>query len=447
MKGNSNGKSLNTFTLTGLGIGGIIGAGYFLGSGLAIREAGPSIALAFLLGGIIMMQVLGAITSINVNRLAKGSFRVYIQQFLGPYFGFLIGWTVFTSGIFTLASESLAAGTFLRYWLPTIPLPIISTLFLVMVIIINFFGVKNLGRVELLAALIKIVLLVFFVGLGILVIFGHSKVATPPPLTVRAFFPNGVAGFFQSMLVVIFTFSGISAIAMASTEVKDPRRDINRATIYTSIGITLLYVVSMFVLVYIIPWQTVYIQQSPFVQAFHTLGITWAAGAINAVILIATFSVMAATYYASVQMLISLANAGKAPAMLKKVNDKGDYFNAWLLVAVASLVVVAFSYFVSHKLFSYLISASSYSTFLNWTVNLFVYVIWLKRREPKETFHSPLVWGRWGAYATMMALMYLLITSLKVPDFRTGFYTEAAVVVVYSLAYLLTTRLKIGNFI
>lgn len=446
MKSKSQHQNLNTLTLTGLGVGGIIGAGYFLGSGLAVNEAGPSVFFAFILGGIIMMQVLGAITSINVNRLAKGSFRVYIEQFLGPYFGFLIGWTVFTSGIFTLASEALASGTFFRYWLPTVPLPIISTLFLVLVIIINSFGVRNLGRIEVLSAFIKILLLIFFIGLGFLVIWGHSKVVTSIPLTAGAFFPKGVTGFFQSMLVIIFAFSGISAIAMASTEVKDPRREINRATIYTSIAITLLYAVSMFVLVNITPWQSVSIQQSPFVQAFHTLGIKWAAGAINAVILIATFSVMAATYYSSMQMLISLANAGKAPSIIKQVSAKGNYFNAWLMVALCSLTVIAFSYLVSHKLFSYLISASSYSTFLNWNVNLFVYLIWLKKRAPEETYHSPLIWGRWGAYATMMALMYLLITSLNVPDFRTGFYAEAVVVAVYSLAYVISTRLKIGKF-
>lgn len=443
---NSPHQSLNVLTLTGIGIGGIIGAGYFLGSSLAIHEAGPSVVLAFLLGGVIMMQVLGAITSINVNRLARGSFRVYIERFLGPYFGFLIGWTVFTSGIFTLASEALASGTFFRYWLPTVPLPIISTIFLVLVIIINSFGVRNLGRIELLAALVKIMLLVFFIGLGILVIYGHSKGLTPPPVSIRGIFPNGATGFLQSMLVVIFAFSGISAIAMASSEVKDPRRDINRATIYTSIGITLLYAVSMLILVYITPWQSVYIQQSPFVQTFHTLGIKWAAGAINGVILIATFSVMAATYYASMQMLISLANAGKAPSILKRVSEGGNFFNAWLVVAGGSITVIAFSYVASHKLFNYLISASSYSTFLNWSLNLLVYLIWLKRKGPEETYQSPLILGRWGAYVTLMAIFYLLFISLKVPDFRTGFYAETVVVVTYTILYFVWSRLKIGKF-
>ena len=120
---------LNAYSLAGLGIGGVIGAGFFLGSGLAVREAGPSVSLAFLIGGIIMMQVLGAMTSINVNRLEHGSFRVYIEHFLGSYAGFLVGWAVFISSILGIGSEAIAMGVFAHFWVPRYPSANFSNIF------------------------------------------------------------------------------------------------------------------------------------------------------------------------------------------------------------------------------------------------------------------------------------------------------------------------------
>lgn len=110
----SSRKGLNAYSLAGIGIGGMIGAGFFLGSSLAVTQAGPSIIIAFLLGGIIMSQVLGAMTSISINRPVQGSFRVYTEQFLGKFTGFVLGLVVFTSGILTLSSEAIASGVFFK---------------------------------------------------------------------------------------------------------------------------------------------------------------------------------------------------------------------------------------------------------------------------------------------------------------------------------------------
>ena len=111
-------KELNAYSLAGIGIGGIIGSGFFLGSGIAIKEAGPSVILAFLFGGIIMSQVLGAMTSISINRPVTGSFRVYTEQFLGKFTGYLLGWIIYVSGILGTATEAIAAAIFLKYWFP-----------------------------------------------------------------------------------------------------------------------------------------------------------------------------------------------------------------------------------------------------------------------------------------------------------------------------------------
>ncbi|MGZ4106728.1 MAG: amino acid permease [Tumebacillaceae bacterium] len=427
---------LNAMSLAGLGIGGVIGAGFFLGSGLAVREAGPAVALAFLIGGLVMMQVLGAMTSINVNRLQPGSFRVYAEQFLGSYAGFLMGWAVFVSSILGIGSEAIAMGLFVRYWLPHVPLSVLSIAFTLVVIGLNAMNMQNFGRIESGMSALKALAIVAFLLLGGYALFAHGLFASPSPISsAHAFFPNGVSGVMQSMLIVIFSFSGISAVAMAASEVKNPRVEIPRAANYMSFGVIALYVLAMLVLVSITSWQTVNTDRSPFVDAFHTIGLNWAATGLNAIILLAAFSVMAASYFASTQMIVSLGVAQKAPHQLLRHSGRGFYRNAWLAVGVGVLVVVGLSFLLPSTLYNYLVSASSYFTFMNWTLNLLTYLIWRRKRRANETYLSPLIWGRPGAYVTILAILVLMVMSLRVHDFRMGFYAALGVVVFISIVY------------
>lgn len=167
LENKENPKKFNASHLASLGVGGVIGAGYFWGCGLAVHESDPSVIIAYLLGGLIMLQVLGSMTSINVNRLTRGSFRVYTEHFCGPYFGFLLGWIVFISGIFTIASESIAMSVFIKFWFPNIPLPITSVFFTLLIVIINSLNMKNFGRIEGTMATLKILALILFIVLGI----------------------------------------------------------------------------------------------------------------------------------------------------------------------------------------------------------------------------------------------------------------------------------------
>lgn len=432
---------LNAYSLAGVGIGGVIGAGFFLGSGLAVHEAGPSVSLAFLIGGIIMMQVLGAMTSINVNRLKHGSFRVYVEQFLGSYAGFMLGWAVFISSILGIGSEAIAMGVFAHFWLPHIQLSIFAMSFMVIIILINALNMKNFGRIESgMAAAKALAILAFILLGGFALLMNHSFSFSRLNLSAQAMFPNGMSGLLQSMLVVIFCYSGISAIAMAATEVSKPRTEIPKAARYMSFGLIGLYVLSMIVLVRITPWNMVSTNDSPFVHAFNAIGMAWAAAGLNFVVLLAAFSVMAASYYASIQLLVSLSAARKGPRLFLQHSRTGFYRNAWLAVAAGSVLVVGLSFLLPSSLYNYLVSASAYITFLNWTLNLVTYIIWRKKRNQSEKFESRLIWGTPGAYGTILAIAILFIMSLQVYDFRMGFYAAFGFISIISVSYLLWSR-------
>ncbi len=347
---NSLKNGLNAYSLAGIGIGGIIGAGFFLGSSIAINHAGPSVILAFLLGGIIMSQVLGAMTSISINRPVQGSFRVYTEEFLGKFTGYLLGWTIFVSGILSISSEAIAAGIFMRYWFNSIPFVVFTIIALIMVMGINGLGTKYFGIIESTMAMIKITCLIIFIILGVFFITQNWPTTNQNIFhSFNSFFPNKITGFFQSMLIVVFTFSGISTVAMATSEVKRPCYEIPKATVILTFGIVILYIVSMFVIVSIVKWNQINLTLSPFVQTFNKMGYGWASVLTNGIILIATISVMGGSYYGCMQILVSLSNAKEAPKLFSIVNSKGFYKGAWLAIAIFGAFVVILSFFFRNK--------------------------------------------------------------------------------------------------
>jgi L-asparagine transporter-like permease len=429
-------NALNAYSLAGIGIGSVIGGGFFLGASLAIHEAGPSVILAFLFGGLIMSQVLGAMTSISINRPVKGSFRVYTEQYMGNFTGFLLGWIIFISGIFTLGSEAIATSIFLKYWISNISTSVLALIALIIVIFINRLGTKYFGYIESIMSIAKIAVIIFFIIIGIYFISINGIILKQNPFTsLTSFFPNKMSGFFQSMLIVIFTYAGVSAVAMATSEVRKPCREIPKATILVTIGIILLYIPSMFVIICTVDWNLINTDLSPFVQSFNNMGYGWASTLVNATILISTFSVMIGTYYSCAQMLTSLAEAKKAPKVLTVSTKNGLHKYSWLATGCISILVVLIAFILGTKLFNYLISSSSYFSFFNWTTNLITYIIWLKKREKSEIYDSPLIKGRLSAIITIIIILILLVMSLSVSDFRIGFFIALIISLIISISY------------
>lgn len=429
-------KELNAYSLAGIGIGGVIGAGFFLGSNLAIKEAGPSIILAFILGGFIMAQVLGSMTSITINRPVQGSFRVYTDKYLGRTMGFYLGWTIFVSSILILASEAIATGIFFSYWVPSIPPSLFALFSLLLIIFINRLSVRLFSYVESFMSIFKIVMMIIFIFIGLFfIINNHDSINFNNFGNFSSIFPNGLLGFLRSMLIVIFTYGGISTVAMAAYEVKNPHKEIPKATIIMTIGIVLLYIVSMLIIILIIDWSTIDTLVSPFVQVFDKMNYGFGQDFINVTILIATLSVMIGAYYGSLQMLVSLSSAKEAKKALSMKNSKGFYFNAWITTGISVFLFVLSSFIIGPKLFNYLISASTYFAFFNWIINLWTYIVWYKKKDASEKYLSPLIKGPSMAIVTIIIIIILTIFSLSVADFRIGFYSAVVMTIFISMYY------------
>lgn len=438
--------SLRTGGLVLVGIGGIIGAGFFLGCGVPIQAAGPAVLLSFLLGGLITSQVTGALTSIATRHPVEGSFKVYADHYIGPFAGFMEGWVYYLTGVITIASEAVAMGVFTKVWLPSLPLWISSLAYSGIIILINAFGVRSFNRVESFMTVVKVAALVGFIVFAVLTITGvlhHASVqATSPTMTSYAspFFAHGFSGVMQSMLVVIFAYAGIGVFATAATKVDNPQT-IERGAGLTVLVLTLLYIVSIALLLWIQPWQSISTDTSPFVLAIRQHGVGWMSDLFNAAILIASFSVMAGSVFSSAQILSSLGTAREAPAFVSKTSKRGVAYGALLFTAVGIGCSIGAAYLLPANVYNFLISASSFMTFFYWVLMLWTFLRWRKTDEGKTSRASLLAFAApYGTWITIVFIIVLTAYALFDPSQRIAFYAFLAVVVVLAVSYRFVSK-------
>ena len=442
--------SLSVRGLVLVGIGGIIGAGFFLGCGLPIRSAGPAVLLAFLLGGLITAQVSGALTSIAVNHPVQGGFQAFAEMYLGRFAGYLQGWTYYLASILTISSEAVAMAVFTKLWLPHVPTILLAGVFSFLIILINAFGVKSFERIESIMSALKIGVLVGFIVYALILVIAYLTHGTiwpgswhqvfAEPGSSRGWFPNGFSGFAQSMLVVIFAFAGIGVFASAAAEVKDPK-GIDKAAIWTVLMLTVLYIASIALVLWFVSWNTVSTSQSPFVYALRVSGAGPFAAVLNGIILVAAFSVMTGSLFSANQVLQSLAHSGEAPKRVARETKRGTPMTALVVSTVAIAASLTISVLLPANVYSFLVSASSYFNFLNWFVMLLAFLAWRRKTTEDDHFVSRLAFGQpVSTYITMILLVGLGGYGLLQRDQRMGFYVSVVIGVALVIAYWFSIR-------
>ncbi|MCF8563453.1 amino acid permease [Alicyclobacillus tolerans] len=443
---NSTKQSMSIWELILVGVGGIIGAGYFLGSGSPIRTAGPSVLIAFLVGGFITTQTVGALNTLATYHPSEGAFKVYADMYLGRFIGYMQGWTYYLTSILTISSEAVASAIFVRLWVPSVPIWLLSSIFAAIVLLINAFGVKDFGLVESFMSVIKIAALVGFIVVVALSLFGwHVQATGTTPkvssLFTGSFFPHGFGGLCQSMLIVIFAYAGIGVFGTAAVELKHPKLlDMGG---FTTMGLLIgLYFLSIAGVLLILPWSEVSTQISPFVQAIQSLHLGLLANVLNAVILIASFSVMAGSVFSANQILASLGHGGEAPKFtIKTSENRHIHYGALITTAIGIAIFIGVSYMLPSSVYNLLISSSSFFTFFNWLIMLATLIAW-RRKEAKNKV-SKLAFGQpFTTWLTMVLIVVLAGYALFERDQRLGFYVSLAMSILLVVGYFFSRKRK-----
>ncbi|MDH2850557.1 amino acid permease [Enterococcus faecium] len=369
-------KQLSFRHITMLALGGAIGAGLFKGSGEAIGIAGPSVLIAFLIGGLILYIVMKGLGKIV---LSGGDTHHGLSGLIRPYLGAhsadFTDWVYWSMWIINIIAEAVAAASFLQLWFPHIPAWVFVFMLAVLTTIINLYSVRLFAETEYWLAFAKIsviILLIIFatylVGQQML---GTGVFPTLQQLTDHGgFTPHGMKGIISSLLVVIYSYGGSELIAITVSEADDPKRAIPKAIKGVMGRIISFYIIPLFLLLILFPWNTLAgTNVSPFVMVFEKMNIPFAADIVNFVIVLALFSSINSGVYASSRILFFRLKDRKGSSRKLAVLNKHQVPQRAVLFCTSVLYLgVALSYFVGDKLFGYLAGSLSYTVLLIWII-------------------------------------------------------------------------------
>lgn len=442
---------LKTRHVTMISIGGVIGAGLFVGSGTMILSAGPGALISYIIAGILIVLIMRMLGEMAVVNPDSGSFSTYAHQALGPWAGFTIGWLYWFNWLIIVAIEATLLGGMVHDWLPSIPIWVGSLTFPILLTITNIFSVKTYGEFEYWLAFIKVSAIVIFLCLGAAIILGLvpgvSTVSLSNLISGDNFFPHGWMPVLLSVIFITFSLSGSEVAAIAAGESENPQKNIIRAINAVVWRLLLFFVGSVTVLIMVIPSDAKELLKTPYASVFEMAGFPAAAQIMHIVIFISLLSVLNSGLYTSSRMLYSLSKKGDAPGFLSRVNKRGIPFWA-LAVSVAFAYLFTLFKFVSpDKLFVFLADSSGGVTMI-----MYIFIalshIRLRRKMEKENPEKLKVkmWlFPYLSYITIFLVLSIYIAQIFINTMRSQFFLTSLLTVLVIGSYFLFNYKREGT--
>lgn len=361
--------------LSMIAIGGVIGAGLFVGSGSGIAAAGPAILLSYALVGVMVVFVMRMLGEMAAARPTSGSFSTYADQALGRWAGFSIGWLYWFFWVVVLAVEATAGAVILEGWIPAVPQWAWALIVMVVLTATNLASVSSYGEFEFWFAGIKVVAIGAFVVIGLLAVFGVLPGSDNPGAGFAhltdsgGFFPKGYGAVLTGVLMVVFSFMGSEIVTLAAGESEDPQRAVTKATNSVIWRIAVFYLGSIFVVLTLMPWDSAEIvKDGSYVAALNSIGIPHAGQVMNVIVLTAVLSCLNSGLYTASRMAFSLGQRGDAPRAFAKTNARGVPTAAILASVAFGFVAVYFNYAFKDTVFTFLLNSSGAVALFVWLV-------------------------------------------------------------------------------
>ncbi|MFT3945078.1 MAG: amino acid permease [Ancrocorticia sp.] len=412
-------RGLNKRHIRFIALGSAIGTGLFYGSASAIQTAGPLVLLAYVISGIAVFWVMRALGEMAVRNPVSGSFGKYANDYLGPFAGFVTGWTFVFEMLVVAIADVTAFAVYMGFWFPGAPKWIWVCAVILFIAGINTRHVKVFGELEFWLSIIKVAAIIAMIAGGTILLFmgvslsdgGHSGVDN---LWIHdGFAPNGIAGLLASLTVVVFAFGGIETIGITAGEATDPGDSIPKAVNTVPARILLFYVGTLAIIMMLTPWDQITGDASPFVQIFTGLGIPAAANILNIVVITAAISAINADTFSAGRILFGLAQEGQAPKVFASVSRNGVPWMSVLVMCSGLAVGAVLNALIPDSVFAIIASLATFATVWVWLMILSSHIAMRRKMTPEEVenadFRVPLwPWGSWMAVAFIVFVLVLL---------------------------------------
>lgn len=426
--------------LSMIALGGVIGAGLFVGSGAAIAAAGPSVVIAYAVSGLLVMLVMRMLGEMSAAHPSSGSFSAHAERAIGPWAGFTAGWAFWVLLCTAVGLEGIGAAKIVTGWLPGTPEWAWVALFMVVFCAANLASVKNFGEFEFWFAALKVGAITLFLVLGVLAIAGVLPgTDTPGASNLDDFLPHRSQGLVIGLLASVFAYGGLETVTIAAAESENPVKGVAGAVRTAMWRIAVFYIGSMAVIVTLVPWDSKeLVEEGPYVAALDHLGIPGAGQLMKVVILVALLSAMNANIYGSSRIAYSLVQRGQGPKALARVSGGAPRI-AVLTSCVCGFICVLLSYWRPDDVFPWLLNMIGAVVLVVWFF-IGVSQLRLRRRLEREEPEKLVVrmWAfpflTWVALAGMAAVFVLMARQpeTRVQLYSTGAMTLALAVVGYA---------------
>ncbi|EEL47970.1 Amino acid permease [Bacillus cereus Rock3-44] len=445
-------RRLSTRQLSMIAIGGAIGTGLFLGSGMAIGLAGPSVLLSYGIGAVIAFLLMGCLAEMTVAHPTSGSFGAYAEHYIGQWAGFTVRYAYWASIVAAVGTEVTAVSVYMKYWFPTAPGWIWVILFSSLLILVNATSVNLFGTIEYWFSMIKIVAILGFILLGAYVVFGtnaNPEMGVQNYINDGGFFPNGWWGMWVAVCVAIFSYLSIEMIAVTAGEAQDPEKAVPKALRSTIYRLIIFYLCTLALMLMIVPWKAAGVDKSPFVKVMELLHITGASGIMNFVVLIAALSAMNSQLYITTRMMFSLSRAGYAPKRFGTLSKKGVPVSALFLSTIGIALATIVTIVSPNQAFMLMMGISMFGAMFTWMMIFVTHLYFRKKWDKAGGRKLPVrMWGY--PYLTLLGVILMLaiiITTWFTDMFKTTLLTGIPFLLIISIGYMIWKKANERNIV
>ncbi|HAM65126.1 TPA: amino acid permease [Acinetobacter nosocomialis] len=443
-------RKLSNRHLQLIAIGGAIGTGLFMGSGKTISLAGPSILVIYMLIGGMFFFLMRALGELLLANLHYKSFVDMAYDLIGPWAGYYIGWTYWLGWVLVGIADLSAVINYLSFWLPQgasfspMQQAMISAGCVLFVLSLNLLTVKLFGEVEFWFALIKILAIIGLIGVGGYMILTHFQAPHGDVVSISnvwshgGIFPKGVSGFLAGFQIAVFAFIGVELIGTTAAETKDPEKNLPKAINAIPVRIILFYVLALFVVMSVTPWDHIRADKSPFVELFLNAGIPISAIIMNLVVLSSVMSSMNSGVFSTSRMLFGLSKDGQAPGILGRLSKRAVPSNGLIFSCIFIMGGAVLQYFVPNTMEAFTL-ASSLCVILFISVWILIMACYLRYRKTRPELHAASTFKMPGgvlmAYAVIAFFLFTLVILALEPDTLKALYVSPVWVVVLGVTY------------